>query len=1068
MKKFLTAFVALMLSIVAVNAGEKVIWEGSTVLSWEKEGQIPLAASEFEGLTGGSKLVCYYTQVDQQWDQAQVNYGDWTNITYSVEEGNTFTGSFVPTDIYGWFNDGILDRRTVIILTTEILESIQTKKGSYWGEVDAGVIIQGSGLTFTKISIETVEGDEPVAWGENMQFMLSAPVSEGICTYAKDCELNGTTLSQMQEVAGWTFGQENGDARASGVFAYGSDVETIWLGGKGYGAPLFGPNDEMEGQALGVVSVWSASTSYVQPVTLPAGDYVLSVPVYNAGGTGTTAKNLVGFIADNGTEYLAPNASYFEKDWELIVVNFTLEEETSGVLSVGYQAPNTGSGSNPHLFYDKVELKKVSADEKAQAELVAYLTGIVISEDLVGDGLFMIPEDAYKAYFNVAMAASSIAKTDGLTAEEYLAQIDAAAAANAAFEAVEVKQPEFNERYTFQQKASELFMGLSESGVSLVAEENASKLYFEPGENGGFYLHDEDGQYVGFAGTNNWTMSTSADMKYEWKVSYVGDNYYTLSKLSNANHHVGTNDNEIAEGAPCYADKNNSDNSYYLWMIIPVTGEEGPEDVTALIKNPAYLENGYENWNYTENAFKPRTYEAPMNLITYSGNAEFEVYQTIENVPAGLYKLTVNAFYRAGNIEDEEAVIAAGKEPQKWLKFYAEVDDDTYSKFVMNISEGASETSYNEGDHQLPNGKYVPNSAAGSRDWYIAGEYTNELLFNVFEDGTTIEIGLDKAIGLPGDYCPIGAWHLYRLGDPDDSQATPDVSYELVNLTQADYHNWTAPDATGEIVGNGYCVYEVGNKAGNVYGNPNVTANDYADLSDCGMLVVTTTDGAPRFLFNRPTDDSQDYINIPNDAAQTAKYMTSEANEDGSTSYTINVMEIVADYGFCHLNAIKGANWQEITVTEIVVARPKAEPVAYMFDGIVEQTQSHPSAGVMGTTVSDQTVTIAIEDDLANITFSGFDLPMAALGSFPEFTIEGVNVETGEDGTIHYSAEGFVVSTQMGQMTVGYAGTLEGEQADEDATPVFKLTLQNATTDEVYFGADQAAIRYNRRGLLRC
>ena len=46
----------------------------------------------------------------------------------------------------------------------------------------------------------------------------------------------------------------------------------------------------------------------------------------------------------------------------------------------------------------------------------------------------------------------------------------------------------------------------------------------------------------------------------------------------------------------------------------------------------------------------------------------------------------------------------------------------------------------------------------------------------------------------------------------------------------------------------------------------------------------------------------------------------------------------------------------------------------------------------------------------------------------------------------------------MGQMTVPYNGTLEGEQADADATPVFKLTLQNATSDEVYFGADQAAI----------
>lgn len=143
----------------------------------------------------------------------------------------------------------------------------------------------------------------------------------------------------------------------------------------------------------------------------------------------------------------------------------------------------------------------------------------------------------------------------------------------------------------------------------------------------------------------------------------------------------------------------------------------------------------------------------------------------------------------------------------------------------------------------------------------------------------------------------------------------------LVALTKADYHQWTASDASGEIVGDGSCVYIVGSSALINYGNPSVLANEYADLSDCVSLIVKVSSGAPCLIFNRPTDDSQHYIRIPNNGEQTAKYQTTENNEDGTVSYIINVPAIVADYGFCHLHSIRGANWQEATVESISVLR---------------------------------------------------------------------------------------------------------------------------------------------------
>lgn len=196
-----------------------------------------------------------------------------------------------------------------------------------------------------------------VSVGTNLDFAEGTPVDNGICTYAKDMETNATTYSQMLEVAGWTIEGENGDARAAGLFAYGSGH---WLGGTGYNVPATNSAGAAEGNALGIVAVWGATAQYTQAVTLEAGSYELHVAVYNAvGGTTAPAKSLIGFIADNGTEYLAPAKAYAVDAWTEEVVAFTLTEATAGKLSLGYVAPNSGSGANQHLFVDKVEILSV-------------------------------------------------------------------------------------------------------------------------------------------------------------------------------------------------------------------------------------------------------------------------------------------------------------------------------------------------------------------------------------------------------------------------------------------------------------------------------------------------------------------------------------------------------------------------------------------------------------------------------------------------------------------------------------------------------------------------------------
>ncbi len=132
-----------------------VPWEGSTQITWSDGGRILIPAAAFDEIKPGARLRFYYTQVDQQWDQAQVNYGDWSgiNFTETADGATAFNTTLVPTDVYGWFPDGILDRCTKVILTQEIIDNILAKHGNC-EDVDCGIIIQGSGLTFTAVTLE--------------------------------------------------------------------------------------------------------------------------------------------------------------------------------------------------------------------------------------------------------------------------------------------------------------------------------------------------------------------------------------------------------------------------------------------------------------------------------------------------------------------------------------------------------------------------------------------------------------------------------------------------------------------------------------------------------------------------------------------------------------------------------------------------------------------------------------------------------------------------------------------------------------------------------------------------
>ena len=192
------------IAVIPATSVNKVIWSGLTTITWGDGGRVLIPASALEDVPAGAVLTFAYSQVDGVWAQAQFNYGDWKGINFTegtkvYSEDNpyaAFTQTLVPTDYYGW---SFANRETQVILTQEILDNIQSKKGSAEGQDNLGIIIQGQDLIFSKvtlsyeISLETdlaslvknMDGKDisypySFTWGDDGRFSLTAGVLSSV------------------------------------------------------------------------------------------------------------------------------------------------------------------------------------------------------------------------------------------------------------------------------------------------------------------------------------------------------------------------------------------------------------------------------------------------------------------------------------------------------------------------------------------------------------------------------------------------------------------------------------------------------------------------------------------------------------------------------------------------------------------------------------------------------------------------------------------------------------------------------------------------------------------------
>ena len=421
----------------------------------------------------------------------------------------------------------------------------------------------------------------------NSHFDLDEPLEGGICTYDYDCASNGIPLTNysMLPVSGWDR-MKTDNGCASGVYAIGSGA---FLGGKDYVVPTTMSDGSSEGKVLGFVTCWTMSVQYKQTVTLPAGDYTLTMSYYNTGGTNAIAKNLIGFVADDGTEHLSTRTTFPVGTWTSDEIKFTLNEETTGYFSLGYTSTNTGSGNMPHFFTDGISL--------------VY----------VGSGI-----DPSMFALKAAVSGANKVKDNDFYTELKAELVDAINAGQALID------DESADRAANQAAYEKLTALTSAANTNIAAYKSLDEFYNE----GGAY----DVAVNKYDADTYPTLRAELDELGDGIFGALNDYNWDTEKINSA---IASLDSIIVKGVQA------------AWDNAVASGEVLENDIDISVLFDHIGKNGdFEGWTTTKGSISLQ-----YNVAEIYNNTPFTVSKVITNLPKGKYTVTTKGFYRIGSNE---------------------------------------------------------------------------------------------------------------------------------------------------------------------------------------------------------------------------------------------------------------------------------------------------------------------------------------------------------------------------------------------------------------------------------
>ncbi len=350
----------------------------------------------------------------------------------------------------------------------------------------------------------------------------------------------------------------------------------------------------------------SWTNSKTTTVNLPKGKYVIYAAGRNSAGGACSsyikvnettqifpANGDTGFgIATNGTATFDPSATYAYNnvgrgfEYRFIAFEVTADEGEDITLTVG------GEATAAHQWMSIcTPVLLTTSDNSAIAKQVltsdiAAAQAIVDAKAGVGEGLFLIPEEAFNTFAAAVDAAKTANENPEATIEEINTAIAELAAATETYKNSPVNAPAADKQYTLSlqtaDEASPFELSIATDKISI--ETAGTPVTFVAQENGTYALSNGT-EYVAYQGGNTWSLTASADV-YGWTIAAVEGGYTITGK----NGFLGTNTKDgAAAGSTCYGNKKATD-GFYIWTISEYVAPVEP--TTYAITIAESIENG--------------------------------------------------------------------------------------------------------------------------------------------------------------------------------------------------------------------------------------------------------------------------------------------------------------------------------------------------------------------------------------------------------------------------------------------------------------------------------------------
>lgn len=222
---------------------------------------------------------------------------------------------------------------------------------------------------------------------------------------------------------------------------------------------------------------------------------------------------------------------------------------------------------------------------------------------------------------------------------------------------------------------------------------------------------------------------------------------------------------------------------------------DNPADFTSSLTNPDFSTGDDTGWEGS-----PTVSGTYLNAEYW--NLNLDCYQELTNLPEGVYRIDLQAFYRAGEYSDDLSTYEEDSTLYNYARLYA--SSATFGTVDKGVKRAVSERgeSLHSGDAELDDGTYAPNTMQSTQVWFEAGHYQNYLYFAAAESDT-ICVGIKKETLISYDWTIFDNLQLTYYGNADEAYqfwgstvSETATSYDLEEV----HHSAAAEQAYSDIL----------------------------------------------------------------------------------------------------------------------------------------------------------------------------------------------------------------------------------------------------------------------------